>query len=476
MTIVPIIVAILAWLGLNLIQTIGEAHGRKVARRWEWEKTRPSLSETFFRLRRGRTSEHARRVTMIAPFGVCNKMTVWSRMIPLADQLLLAGHAVTLIIPPWDCPHESGESYSIDDLEIVNIKLSFWRPRYADPIVLWRTWRQALATRPDVLYCFKPIGYSGAVSLLAHVVRKLMGRRGLWSFRVVLDTDDLEGLQGWAGRSKRLLGFLIDRQERLAIRCCDAVSCASRHLVEYAKSCGQSPSKVYYVPNGTSPLVWGKSSSCELESEMPLYVRRAIEQAREMVGSPLILLYSRFVEFKAERIASILRSAAREFEKLGVLVIGSGADAESIRQENGIIPSIVEAGVDPDRVIKVGWIPHQWVDDFMKCTQLAIYPVDDSMITRTKSHLRAVEVMANGLPIVANGVGDLPELLDDAAILIEPEKGSSEANFSQAVVKLLREPSLREQLGSSGRARVEQVYNWSHIFEHWARTAILGGC
>jgi glycosyltransferase involved in cell wall biosynthesis len=64
--------------------------------------------------------------------------------------------------------------------------------------------------------------------------------------------------------------------------------------------------------------------------------------------------------------------------------------------------------------------------------------------------LFAQEALAGGLPLIATSVGGLPELVGDAAVLIEP--GGAEP-IRAALVELLNDPARRAQLAEKGRAR-----------------------
>jgi glycosyltransferase involved in cell wall biosynthesis len=69
-----------------------------------------------------------------------------------------------------------------------------------------------------------------------------------------------------------------------------------------------------------------------------------------------------------------------------------------------------------------------------------------------------LEAMAAGLPVVASGVGGVPELVadDETGILVEP--GEPDA-LAGALLRLVRDPDLRRRLGGAGRARVEEQFD-----------------
>jgi hypothetical protein len=66
-----------------------------------------------------------------------------------------------------------------------------------------------------------------------------------------------------------------------------------------------------------------------------------------------------------------------------------------------------------------------------------------------------LEAMAAGLPVVASAIGAVPELLDDAGILVAP--GSVEQ--VEAALRRLDDPSLRRQLGERALTRARECYD-----------------
>jgi glycosyltransferase involved in cell wall biosynthesis len=64
--------------------------------------------------------------------------------------------------------------------------------------------------------------------------------------------------------------------------------------------------------------------------------------------------------------------------------------------------------------------------------------------------------MAAGIPVVSSGAGALAEVLDDAALLIDP--GSVE-EIARALARVLGDAALRAELVTKGRARAAQ-FTW----------------
>ncbi len=70
--------------------------------------------------------------------------------------------------------------------------------------------------------------------------------------------------------------------------------------------------------------------------------------------------------------------------------------------------------------------------------------------------LPALEAMAQGVPVVAADRGGLPEVVGDAALLVDPESPES---LRRAMARLLDEPDLRGELARRGRERA-RGFRW----------------
>jgi glycosyltransferase involved in cell wall biosynthesis len=65
-----------------------------------------------------------------------------------------------------------------------------------------------------------------------------------------------------------------------------------------------------------------------------------------------------------------------------------------------------------------------------------------------------LEAMTVGLPVVANRIGALPEVVDDGGLLIDTTDPSALAG---AVARLRGEPGLKEALAEAARRRVAEL-------------------
>ena len=71
--------------------------------------------------------------------------------------------------------------------------------------------------------------------------------------------------------------------------------------------------------------------------------------------------------------------------------------------------------------------------------------------------LAILEAMAAGLPVVATAVAGIPEAVEDGrtGLLVPPE---DPAALSAALLRLLRDPRLRGEMGGAGRRRLAERF------------------
>ena len=120
----------------------------------------------------------------------------------------------------------------------------------------------------------------------------------------------------------------------------------------------------------------------------------------------------------------------------------------------------LQAAIAADRAI---WFEN--ADDEMlralyrSATLLAMPSLDEGF------GLPAVEAMASGVPVIASSRGALPEVLGDAALLIEDDNPDG---WADVIAGILTDRALRERLRERGYRRAE-TYRWSRTASDTAR-------
>jgi glycosyltransferase involved in cell wall biosynthesis len=372
---------------------------------------------------------------MVGPFGLRPKGTMSVRALPMARALVARGHRVTLLLPPWQNPEDAGKRWEEGDVAIENVSLPPHVPGLSHLLITLRLARRTLALRPDVVHLFKPKAYSGLVHLL---LARLPRRRRP---RLVVDADDWEGPGGWneIGGYTQAQRRLFAWQERWGLTHADAVTVASRALESLVWAMGVSPGRVFYVPNGARTQQLGERAPSTQHST--------------------ILLYTRFFEFPPSRAIEVLRRVRQAMPEARLLVVGRGLFGE----EEVLLAQAQEAGLGA-AVEYAGWVEAERLPEYFARATLAMYPFDDTLVNRAKCAVKLGDLLAAGVPVVAEAVGQNREYIRHGRTgwLVEP--GDVDA-FARAIIHVLKNTQLRQRLGQAAARDVRMRFAWERLAE-----------
>ena len=377
---------------------------------------------------------------MLGPFALAPKATMSARALPLAEALAARGHRVTVILPPWDNPAQSGRTWQDAGVAIRNISLP---RRFETAGIVYRLLRAVHESRPDLVHLFKPKGH-GALAALA------LGRR----YPLVVDTDDWEGRGGWNDLNpySPAQRALFAWQERDLPRRAAATTVASRALEARVRGFGVPPGRVCYLPNGVSRRRHGDWAAA---AERAPDVRRRLG----LGDAPTVLLYTRFVEFAPARAVALFQSVLQEVPGARVLVIGKGFFGE----EEVLLRQAGAAGI-ADRVTHLPWVEREVLPAHLAAGDVAVLPYDDTPVNRAKCSVKTLDLLTAARPVVAEAVGQNRDYLEDgvSALLVPP--GATE-RFARAVADLLRDRERRCRIALAARERVWREFDWARLVE-----------
>ena len=105
----------------------------------------------------------------------------------------------------------------------------------------------------------------------------------------------------------------------------------------------------------------------------------------------------------------------------------------------------------------VGRQPFSKLPKWIAAADIITVPQKRSPATRGQLPAKLFDAMAMGKPIIGTEVSDIPLILDDCGIVVEPD--SSDA-ISEAITKLHENPALREELGRKAREQCVEEYSY----------------
>ncbi len=380
---------------------------------------------------------------MVGNFSLYRKGTMRARALPLARALCRRGHSVCLVLPALDAPTEARARDKVDGIPIRHLAAP-GPPGLRHLLTAVQLARATLGAKPDVVHAFKPISFAGAVAMGARALRSAH----LAEARLVVDADDWEGTGGWVDLEARprWQRWLVDRQERWGIRHADTLTVASRHLETLAWSLGVTPGRVHYVPNGVEGVLPRDEG-----------LRRHVRDRLGLGDHPVLLLYTRFFEFPLERVVQLLEQVAAAVPAVRLLVVGSGFWGE----EGQLAEALARRGLAANAIL-VGWSQPADLPGYFAAADLAIYPLADTLVNRAKCPAKLVELMAAGVPVVAERVGQAAEYLEHGVSGMLVPVGNSEA-FAKAIHAAIEDEGLRRRLAEGARQRVAACFTWDRL-------------
>ena len=93
---------------------------------------------------------------------------------------------------------------------------------------------------------------------------------------------------------------------------------------------------------------------------------------------------------------------------------------------------------------------------------MAIFPYGDTVLNRTKCSVKLIDLLAAGLPVVADAVGQNKEYIEhDFSGILTPAE--DDPAFGAALVALLQDPERQERLGQAAAQRMRRQFNWPEL-------------
>ncbi len=168
----------------------------------------------------------------------------------------------------------------------------------------------------------------------------------------------------------------------------------------------------------------------------------------------LILTVARLDKIKDH--ATAIRTLARAVTacpQTRLVVVGDGAERDNIRQE------IRRRGMER-------WI--QMLGERHDVSRL-LRATDAFLLTSVSEGIPVtiIEAMDAGLPVVATNVGGVAEVVEQGSTGLLAPAGGDEG-LAEAILRLIRDPSLRREMGQAGRRRAEALFSEDRMHRAYA--------
>ncbi|MDQ0090785.1 spore coat protein SA [Paenibacillus anaericanus] len=152
-----------------------------------------------------------------------------------------------------------------------------------------------------------------------------------------------------------------------------------------------------------------------------------------------------------------------EKEKDAMLVIVGSAFYGVNRESDYVRKLKVLAEPYKDRVVFLPYVPYPRVADWYNLADILVVPSGGE----EAFGLVNVEAMASAVPVVATGVGGIPEIVMDGVtgVLLSPEK--LDPGLGDSILRLLESEEERRSMGRAGRELARIRFRWQHTSDRW---------
>jgi glycosyltransferase involved in cell wall biosynthesis len=224
------------------------------------------------------------------------------------------------------------------------------------------------------------------------------------------------------------------------------------HIFAVSHASKRDLARFFHIPESKISVVYDAVDERFLREPLPADADRILE--RHAVNSPYVLYAGnirpqknlpRLIE--AFAVAKAELRGNPEFDQLKLLVIG-----EALNRHADLRRAVVRARVRED-VRFLGFVPSPVLRVFYSRASAFLFPS-----LYEGFGLPPLEAMAHGTPVLTSNVSSLPEVFQEAALLVNPE---NVFDIARGIRQILTENALRQTLRRRGYERV-QMYSWEH--------------
>jgi glycosyltransferase involved in cell wall biosynthesis len=224
------------------------------------------------------------------------------------------------------------------------------------------------------------------------------------------------------------------------------------HIFAVSHASKRDLARFFHIPESKISVVYDAVDERFLTEPLPADADRILE--RHAVNSPYVLYAGnirpqknlpRLIE--AFAVAKAELRGNPEFDQLKLLVIG-----ESLNRHADLRRAVVRARVRED-VRFLGFVPRPVLRVFYSRALAFLFPS-----LYEGFGLPPLEAMAHGTPVLTSNVSSLPEVFQEAALLVNPE---NVFDIARGIRQILTENGLRQTLRRRGYERA-RMYSWEN--------------
>ncbi len=210
-----------------------------------------------------------------------------------------------------------------------------------------------------------------------------------------------------------------------------------------------SPAQVNYLPNG---------SGLETHLTRPGENLQTLRHKLGLGNRPTLLLYSRLFEFDLSKLVLILQAVKAQLPELAVLAVGTGLYEE----DTAVLRQKLASANLLDSFIDLGWLDEEKLPHTLRLADVGLYLMEDTLLNRTKCPVKLADMLACGVPVIGERVGQVAEYIVAGETGLLRPVGDT-AGLSEDIVLLLRSAERRAEMGRTAVVDVRQRFAWARL-------------
>jgi glycogen(starch) synthase len=234
---------------------------------------------------------------------------------------------------------------------------------------------------------------------------------------------------------------LLRSSEKKLMRRSDALIAVSKYTKkELTEFYGVNEEKIHVVYNGVDVQKFKPN-----EDKAGLRRKLGFEKEKK-----IILYVGRFYSRKGlTTLMQAIPKVVQDFKDAEFVLSGGG----SKRNEAKLLELAHKLKIEK-HVLFVGYFPDETLPDLYAASEIFVLPA-----LYENFPFAILEAQSTGLPVVSTKVGGIPELITENrnGLLIDP---AAPEQVADAIIALLQNPKLADELGKRGRQFVEERFAW----------------
>lgn len=162
-----------------------------------------------------------------------------------------------------------------------------------------------------------------------------------------------------------------------------------------------------------------------------------------------------------EHLIRATPSILNDFSDTRFLIVGEGLLKKQLYE------LVQEMGLT-DKFIFFGSIPYEQVPLYINASSICVAPMTKSRIKSGSSALKIYEYLSCGTPVVSSRIPNLEFIEEERVGILVPPENPEE--LATAIITLLENKKLREEMGKRGREYVINTHSWEKMAEKVGRT------